>query len=88
MPLLPLLGSEALWKGSVTAKGGGRSSDRGRMLGGTNPWLVILTLAFLLFILAVFMAKKDSAVRAIMYTFVLSIVGMYLLFVHLVPEIT
>lgn len=57
------------------------------MLSDVSPWLVIMVLVFLGFILVVFNAKRDSALRAAAYTLVLSIIFIYVLTAHLVPEI-
>jgi hypothetical protein len=57
------------------------------MLGGLNPWVIVLVAVFLIFIVCVFSAKKDSAVRAIAYTLILGILFVYILIEHLLPEI-
>lgn len=57
------------------------------MLSDVSPWLVVIVLVFLGFILVVFNAKRDSAVRAAAYTLVLSVLFIYVLTAHLVPEI-
>jgi len=57
------------------------------MLSDVSPWLVIMVLVFLGFILVVFNARRDSALRAAAYTLVLSVIFIYVLTAHLVPEI-
>lgn len=56
-------------------------------IGGVSWLVILLTLVFLGFILATVCAKKDSWVRAMAYTMVLSALMIYMVWWHLVPEI-
>lgn len=57
------------------------------MISDVSPWLVLIVLVFLLFILVVFNAKRDSAIRAATYSLVLGVLFVFILTAHLIPEI-
>ena len=56
-------------------------------VGGVSWLVILLTIVFLFFILITVCAKKDSWVRAIAYTACLTVLMVYMVWWHLVPEI-
>mmetsp|Transcript_71320 Transcript_71320/g.163473 ORF Transcript_71320/g.163473 Transcript_71320/m.163473 type:complete len:255 (-) Transcript_71320:190-954(-) len=57
------------------------------LIGGIHPFALIISVALGLFFLAILCARRDSIVRCLVYTAILIVLGVYLMWWQLIPEI-
>lgn len=55
-------------------------------IGGFDPGMIFITIGLLLFFVAILTAKRDSIVRALVYTLFLFCLGGWMLFGYLIPS--